>query len=264
MSASLDRLVEHRPKRGRKAYGKTRREHVPKLDDLRVPNIDAPVGAWAVDRFGEEFLHDSRDPRRIPNLRVTVCAEGYSAIQTAIGHLERWPNYRRMTGRFIADLKLISHLIERNKDLDPFAVLMASSGRASDFTEQLQEGLETVHTKIKNYLQACKVKIESRRNRDPLSSAFIMGLFENCWCDLMHWPQSVPHSVIFEKQLPRSQRRPFARFLAAAWRDLDFPLTDHRGQSREPLEDWFADRLRKDKRFRNLLDDDFEANSVDT
>jgi hypothetical protein len=49
--------------------------------------------------------------------------------------------------------------------------------------------------------------------------------------------------MIFEKQLPRNQRRFFARFLAAAWKDLGFPLMDHRGRSREPLEDWFSDRL---------------------
>jgi hypothetical protein len=57
--------------------------------------------------------------------------------------------------------------------------------------------------------------------------------------------------------------RPFARFLAAAWRDLDFPTIDHRGNSREPLEEWFAGRIRKDKRFRNLTHVDYEANSVD-
>jgi hypothetical protein len=36
----------------------------------------------------------------------------------------------------------------------------------------------------------------------------------------------------------------FAKLLAAAWRDLKLPLEDRRGRSREPLERWFADRLR--------------------
>lgn len=31
--------------------------------------------------------------------------------------------------------------------------------------------------------------------------------------------------------------------LAAAWRDLQFPIEDGRGNTREPLEEWFRNRL---------------------
>jgi hypothetical protein len=62
--------------------------------------------------------------------------------------------------------------------------------------------------------------------------------------------------------LPPGDRRLFARFLAAAWRDAGFPLTDHRGNSREPLENWFADRVRKLFSDRNFPTREFELNSV--
>jgi hypothetical protein len=58
--------------------------------------------------------------------------------------------------------------------------------------------------------------------------------------------------------LPPGDRRLFARFLAAAWRDAGFPLTDHRGSSREPLENWFSDRVRKLFSDRDLLTGDFK------
>jgi hypothetical protein len=35
------------------------------------------------------------------------------------------------------------------------------------------------------------------------------------------------------------------KVLAAAWRDLGLPVNDHRGHSREPLERWFYDRVRR-------------------
>jgi hypothetical protein len=90
-----------------------------------------------------------------------------------------------MTSRFLDDLVLINHLIERNKSLDPFAISMASSGGHANNIEQLQESLGAAQAEIQIFLQTYRLHTESRRNRDPLSSAFIMGLFNNCWCDLM-------------------------------------------------------------------------------
>jgi hypothetical protein len=46
-------------------------------------------------------------------------------------------------------------------------------------------------------------------------------------------------------RLPRADFPLFAHFLAAAWKDLGLPITDHRKRSRLPRTDWFAKRVRK-------------------
>jgi hypothetical protein len=184
-----------------------------------------------------------------------VYIAGEMAICNAKGVLERTPKYRRDTHRFLKDLGLIDHLIRRNRLLDPFWIRMSTSG-SSEATERIQQSLEALQPQIQAYLRSHRLIKENRRNHDPLSSSFIMELFEGLWCKLRHGP----HAQNFSRHhiLSTEDRSRFARALAAAWKDLGLPTTDHRGHSHEPLEAWFVDRLRKEKQFGSFTDDDFE------
>src|ERR1700730_348857 len=122
-------------------------------------------------------------------------------------------------------------------------------------TQQLMSHLDTVRTQIKEYLQTYRQARGRRRNHDPLSREFIMNMFYT-WQMFRYGDDNTVGP------LPPEDRRLFARFLAAAWRDAGFPLTDHRGSSREPLENWFADRVRKLFSDRNSLTGNFELNSL--
>jgi hypothetical protein len=78
-------------------------------------------------------------------------------------------------------------------------------------------------------------KLASRRggNRDPFVRTFILVVVRNLGI------------VTPERPMIREHVRPLADLLAAGWRDLGFPTKDHRGKSREPLGEWFEDRIRK-------------------
>ena len=95
----------------------------------------------------------------------------------------------------------------------------------------------TVRTQIKEYLQTYRQARGRRRNHDPLSREFILNMFY-AWQVFRYGDDKRRLDP-----LRPEERRLFARFLVAAWRDAAFPLTDHRGNSREPLENWFADQV---------------------
>jgi hypothetical protein len=270
MSASrrnLARRVIAKP-RARTVPKKTRHKHLPEENGL-LP-LDAPLGTYAIDQVVEEFQVSGifqSEPGIIQHARDSVYFAGGMAIINAKGVFERGPKYRHSTHRFLEDLKLIDHLIQRNRGLDPFWVLkstLASSlieldvriSRIREATERIQQSLEALQPQIQAYLRSHRLKKENRRNHDPLSSSFIMELFVRLWCELRHGPNAQDFSRNYI--LSTEDRSRFARVLAAAWKDLGFSTTDHRGHSHEPLEYWFGDRLRKEKQFRSFNDDGFE------
>jgi hypothetical protein len=111
--------------------------------------------------------------------------------------------------------------------------------------------LREVRSEIESYLSDYRPDAGRGGNRDALSYHFISEMLD-AWRDFCNVPseQAAAERAYAEtmRDVPkmfRSEYRPFARLLAAAWRDLGFPLVDHRNESREPLEDWFADRVRK-------------------
>ena len=177
------------------------------------------------------------------------------------------PKYKPLIKRFFDDLEMIVSLVERNKNLDAYDVVFLTQRipvtvdctnyiDPEEMTAQLMSHLDTLGTQIKEYLQTYRQAHGRVQNHDPLSREFIVNMF---WTWQMFrngddCPRLDP--------LPSEDRRLFARFLAAAWRDAGFPLTGHRGNSREPLEDWFADRVRKLFSDRNFPTGDFELNSV--
>ncbi len=234
----------------------TRHKHLP--EESGLPALDAPLGTYAIDQVVEEFQVSGvfqSERGIIQDKRVSVYVAGEMALVSAKGTLEREPKYRHSTHRFLEDLKLIDHLIQRNQRLDPHWISM-STWSSSEATKRIQQSLEALQPQIQAYLRSHRLIKQNRRNHDPLSSSFIMELFEGLWCKLRHGP----HAQDFSKHhiLSTEDRSRFARVLAAAWKDLGFPTTDHRGHSHEPLEDWFVDRLRKGKQFISFTHDDFE------
>jgi hypothetical protein len=248
----------------------------------------APSGTYEIDRVIEECLRTGifQLPAKIgevlqPSLvgvlwhvRGSVSLTAHHAISAANGQKDM-PEYRRLTEHFIKDLQLIVHLIERNQQLDPFmpnTILSPRVGPAREVYEQaemttaeatlhLQQTLLAASAEIRLYLEASKKTRERGGNRDPLVSEFISTMFLVPWREL-----TAPGYLLLEERsrIQPEHYRPFVRFLAAAWRDLGFPLADHRGHSREPLEEWFADRLRKHIRFcRKSAGYDSNPNSID-
>jgi hypothetical protein len=219
--------------------------------------LDGELGTYAIDRIVEEFrtagiFRDDRD--LIDEARIGMMLVNFCAVSEANNRLQRIPKCRMMSKRFFEGLKQISYLIERNRGLDPwlaeiFAIMMRGVHELGGPTRQLQSTLESANVEIKNYLKASRLEKNNERNRDPLSYAFLFEGYE-VWCDLKYGKDSV------RPRLSAQDYRHFVRFLAAAWETLRFPTTDHRGHTREPLEGWIADRLRKDDRFRILSDDD--------
>jgi hypothetical protein len=269
MKANGKRDALHRATR----RGKARRDHLTAFKKASGMDPWAQRGAYAIDGVVEE-LRDAGIFQDAPNLfsqaRTMLDVAAYETISATEFHLQRAPAFRGIVERFVYDLELISHLIERNEDRDPYYALLAVSPapprhwrEIAERTEQLQAYLR----KLRALIDSCLLDYwlptnDGAGNHDSLSSGFIIQTFQNAWCVLRFGctaPFGYGEERFLKENLPADHRRPFARFLAAAWRDLGFPLVDHRGQSREPLEDWFADRLRKDKRF--LPGDDPKANS---
>ena len=217
-----------------------------------------------VREFGESGIFSSLDSPLCPKalglteqVRKVVSSTCELVIRIANYSLLFRPKYEPLIKRFFDDLELMVSLIDRNKNLDAYDVVLLTEqipvfsrvngvtvdctnfSDPEEMTQQLMSHLDTVRTQIKEYLQSRRQARGCRRNHDPLSHEFILNMYWT-W-QMFRNGDDAPRL----DPLRPEDRRPFARFLAAAWRDAGFPLTDHRGNSRDPLENWFADRVRK-------------------
>jgi len=247
-----------------------------KLELSATCHLDA-----VVREFGESGIFSSLDSPLCPKalglteqVRKVVSSTCELVIRIANYSLLFRPKYEPLIKRFFDDLELMVSLIDRNKNLDAYDVVLLTEqipvfsrvngvtvdctnySDPEEITQQLMSHLDTVRTQIKEYLQTYRQARGRRRNHDPLSREFIMNMFY-AW-QMFRCGDGKPRM----DPLRPEDRRLFARFLAAAWRDAEFPLTDHRGNSREPLENWFADRVRKLFSDRNFPTGHFELNSV--
>jgi hypothetical protein len=250
---------------------------------LPAENLDA-----LVEQFGRAGFFSILNSSRFPVFPkgISLAEQVRISVFTGIALAEcaanwnniRIPEYRCRTKRFLQDLELIAHLIERNHTLDghatEFSLQVRSPSHArnrpcedtyiSDDTTQLQWKLGKARDQIKSYLNSFEPRREARRNLDPLSYTFMEHMHE-VWAVFRPYPEYLNEERAPYLRLPQGEFRAFAKFLAAAWRDGGLPLETRGGSSREPLEDWFADRLRKDRRFvRNLPNEEIEANSMDS
>jgi hypothetical protein len=238
----------------------TRAKSLPHLQSRLDPS--SPVGTYAIDSIVEDFAKNGiffrhNDLVRKAREAIDHCAQ-CCIMESQFTLIER-PISLQKTNRFFDDLLRIKHLIARNEDLDPVEMEMSIRPRpAVDFkthfvasydrTQRLQQMLRGLSAEIVDYLQSYELRHSRQRNLDPLSHEFIRFMFVRVWPDLRfkNRPMLRDEDWFWKKHLQKKHYRPFVQFLATAWRDVGFPLEDHRGHSREPLESWFADRVRKD------------------
>ena len=135
-------------------------------------------------------------------------------IESLIGQLQK------------VDAAKIQRLIRpSNKNLTRLRATRIS-GRA---VKSLHSSLKKTKSRIAIFTkQHSIVKLPKGNNRDPFTANFIWYFGQKI---------GIGPAFLVSNSL-------FAPVLAAAWRDLNMPLEDHRGRSREPLERWFSDRLR--------------------
>lgn len=253
----------------------TRSRHLPKRSPALSLDVNAATGTYRIDAIAQEFYQTgvfvNCEPFELilKKLRRAVDFAGVDSLGLAQAELVRAPVHDRLTKRFFEDLEAIRHLIERNKidsssiNTSPrkfgdktFELLAASiddaiTGRGQDRASGLLANLADVRAEIEGYLSDYRPLVRRGGNMDPLSHHFISGMTEGVW---RKFGTSVPDDVAAALEtgilsstfyVSRCEYRPFARLLAAAWRDVGFPTVNHRNRSRALLEDWFADRLRK-------------------
>jgi hypothetical protein len=242
---------------------RARARHLPKHSPELSLDVDAASGTYGVDEIAVEFykmrVFLEREPFELSlkKLRRAVDFAGCHSLGLSQAELLRAPERHRLTKRLFDDVKTISHLIERNKNLDPLDFMLSvkyihlRAGSCADRSSSLLTKLRDVRAEIEGFLADYGSKDGRGGNRDPLSYNFMSEMLR-VWRDFADIPpeQAAAERAYVESlrdvpEMFRSEYRPFARLLAAAWRDLEFPLLDHRNVSREPLEDWFTDRVRK-------------------
>jgi hypothetical protein len=248
---------------GTRPVKSSRARYLPKHRPRLRLDVDAASGSYRIDAIATELYAEgiflNREPVELflKRLRRSVDFAGFYSLGAAQAELVTAPEQISLTKRFFEDVKAISHLIERNKTIDPHYVplfvgfLRHGTGSCFDRTSSLLTKLRDVQAEIEGYLLDYRPRDGRGGNRDPLSYNFISEMLD-VWRDFSDVPpeqaaaeRAYTESMRDVPKMFRSEYRPFARLLGAAWRDLEFPIVDHRNESREPLEDWFADRVRK-------------------
>jgi hypothetical protein len=221
--------------------------------DSLVEDFIAKGMLWSI----ENDLNFPKEMGLLDQVRKAVLFAREITLVEAKNKLIREPKYIFMTKRFYKDLQQVLHLIKRNETLDEFGVWffterrLLKGGEPHEAVRMMKARLKNTADEIENYLNSFQMRrVEVLRNRDPLSDQFIVELFE-VWGRFRRYDN--------RSALRPEDRHPFIRFLAAPWRDGGFPMTNHRGISREPLESWFADRVRKHWYGRKLPDNDFNT-----
>ncbi len=104
----------------------------------------------------------------------------------------------------------------------------------------LYAAFEKVDDAIDNYLKAYEPTKARSGNHDYFSSTLINSILELWWLHTNCVEASSRIDLIgrLKDDIPS-----LIPLLVAAWRDLKFPIEDGRGNTREPLEEWFRNRL---------------------
>jgi hypothetical protein len=200
---------------------------------------DAPYGEYLVDTVAMELFlrgaalsaYGEDEFVRLVREDVSIAAS-FATMFTRIRL--RWrPEKWHQTNRFFDDLRAIQSRIKRNEGLSKNELLVSINpisirkSRSQDATD-LQTALRLAAKAIEDYLESYLPDTKRGGNYDWLTRYFIDEVFER-WC------RHVQVELYDEAQV-------FNKLLAAAWRDVEFPMREQDGQR---LEDWLADRVRK-------------------
>jgi hypothetical protein len=236
----------------------------------RALRVGAPV-AQLIQEFRESgiFLPAELGRRGRGTVEDALWMVHEHVESTVRNKTEHRPHYLSIANRYFGDLEKIAHLIDRNRRVDMKAMAIYAVQKRTgwscghlciDQSKRVMSYLISARREIASFLQEHKPSRENLRNEDPLSHAFIKEM-RNVWGEFCCYPDRNIHGgdselekeldesekefAIMLCKLPREHVQPFARLLAAAWRDASLPVTNENGKSREPLERWFADRVRK-------------------
>jgi hypothetical protein len=207
----------------------------------------------AIDMLLEEYFKGGIIKVRWSHhqIRDAIDQQYAYALRMANDVLIRWPAERKQIDRLFSDLALIKHLLRRNKELNDHVLgcWIGNLEVGKHFFQSTMEFLEILEKFIDRHEESFQLQANDnlfQRNFDPFTFFFIEGIFYGVWCKL----RQLKNRGLKFPLPPRADLPLFTKFLSAVWRDLGLPVQDHRGRSREPLQEWLADRVRK--RFRNL------------
>ncbi len=198
---------------------------------------DAPIGTYHIDGLADELLAFGFTPSDRAKFIVTIRNEIYLAARFAVleyqNHKVGMPLRFRRIKRFFKDTVLIEKLIRRNEGLDTLDFMVATTrvgrrSRTGKEREDLLVALSTAAEAIQEF-QDNHRPMGRPGNRDPLAQQFIDEVLY-VWCEHLSIGGSPDEDKLF------------VRYLSAAWRDVQFPTKEHKGQR---LQDWLADRVRK-------------------
>jgi hypothetical protein len=215
---------------------------------------DAPESAYEIDAIVREQIASGilRDLGAAPIEKVReifnrAASFGRYASRTEL--IDK-PHYSKSSKALFEDLELLGKLLPRmRKNINSaltgslYGCIEESDGhhlsdrkdrkRAARDIKNLRLALDVFSSHADGFLQTFKNGKRRGGNHDPFVSEFVLVV----GVDLGFLARG--------RAMSKGHVRPFAYLLAAGWRDLDFPVDDHRGKSREPLEEWFEDRIRK-------------------
>jgi hypothetical protein len=209
------------------------------VSSFRELDIDAPIPSYQLDKvlrappleWADRHVRDFRRSANFAARRSIDATREYfetpADIASALMFFDTLLQIERLIGQIQkVDVAKIQRLIRpSNKNLARLRAIRVSGGAAKSLQSSLVKKIARIEIFTR---QNSIVTLPKGNNRDPFTANFI-------W----FFGRKIGIGPDFLVKIPL-----FARILAAAWRDLDLPLEDHRGRSREPLERWFSDRLR--------------------
>jgi len=202
---------------------------------------DAAIGTYFIDSVAEELFaagaKGESATKFVRTLRHEMSLASRFAVMTAENHFVNEPRWRALTKRLFGDLAKIQKLIERNANLDRMNIFLTTKrnrGRPPPLRDEPDE-IDNLLAALQRMRDVTKDFFSTRTlqgrpgNYDPLTRGFIYEVFE-VWSKVLWVAGSNEEDHLF------------LRLLVAAWRDFEFPTREQHGQR---LEDWLADRLRK-------------------
>jgi hypothetical protein len=218
-------------------------KHRPPTFEATTLLEDLPIGTYRVDTVAQELISAGASvlfshPEFVRGLRAEMNEVARFAMANAKEHFIRYPKLLRETKRLYQDLPKIKRLLQRNEDLGCLHLYLTTL--RTDFIRRprLRDQPDEVYNLVTALWRASKTITVFQNNfkprvkpgnHDPLTRGFIDAL-SKFWAR-RHWREQLAN----EEQL-------FMRLLVAAWRDFELPTKDQSGGS---LEEWLADRVRK-------------------
>jgi hypothetical protein len=197
--------------------------------------IDAPYGEHRVDFIAMELLlrcvglSTYGEDEFVRLVREGVSAAASLAMMFTRRRLRRRPEKLLL----FEDLQHIQSRIRRSQGLDPGEIrrflkpISIRKVRDQDVIEPLWSSMRKLDGAIRDFLETYRPHNQGG-NYDWLTRNFIDECFE-LWCRYVQVELNNGAQV-------------FNKFVAAAWRDVNFPTSEQDGRC---LEEWLADRVRK-------------------